>query len=613
MKLDKIKNSTFLKTYSVKELERLASSIRTELINIIADKGGHLSSNLGVVELTIAIHTHFDLENDKLVMDIGHQSYTHKILTGRYNELKSSLRQFAGLSGYQKFSESEYDHFEAGHAATALAAASGMLKAKELNKQNYKVIALVGDGGIASGLSFEALNNLSLIKDKLFIILNDNDMSISKPIGNLAVQLNKIRKLKLYQKTKSIVKHFLKSNRFTTPLYYLVSNFKNRIKKIFLGRNIFENLGLSYLGPVDGHDVLALLKVFKKAEKINNSVVIHVNTIKGKGFNLAEFDKKGNWHGVERFNLETVEVGEKSSGISWSQAMTNVVHSRMAINEKLVVITPAMIEGSKLGSIFNSYPLRSFDVGINEEYAFTFASGLALSNYQPFISIYSTFLQRSYDQVLHDNARFKNNIIVGVDRAGLVGQDGDTHHGIYDVAYLKSMPNTIIAMPSDQKELIKLFDLAIKQGMFFIRYPRGKVETREFDFKYLSVGKWDYVIFEKENQSTIIATGPIIHELAIKIKSLKLKVNLIYARFYHPLDTKLLANLDGNIFIYDIYSTNLGLYTSVATYFASLSKSIKLYDFSLPNKFFSHGKTEDLLKAANLDLESFIEAIKPKI
>lgn len=612
MELGKIKEPSFLKQYNIKELEQLSSSIRAELINIIADKGGHLSSNLGVIELTIGLHYVFDFNNDKLLFDIGHQSYTHKILTGRYNDLKQSLRQFKGISGYQKIVESSFDHFEAGHAATALAAASGMVKARELNNQHYEVVALVGDGGLASGLSFEALNNLSLLNSKLIIILNDNDMSISKPIGNIAKSLNNIRQSRIYQTSKNSFKQLLKSNSVTRPIYKLISSFKALLKRAILGKNIFENFNLKYLGPIDGHDFKAIIKALDYAKKSEKSIVIHFHTKKGKGYEAAEIDKSGKWHGVDKFSNESIKSKELTD-VSWSKAVADNLAKIMSNNNKVYAITPAMTEGSKLNQLFQQYPTRTLDVGINEEFAFTFASGLALSGYLPFISIYSTFLQRSFDQVLHDNARLNNNLVIGVDRAGLVGQDGDTHHGIYDVAFLKSIPNTIIAMPSDESELTNILDKAFNNGLFFIRYPRGKFETRTFKLSSdFSIGQWEKVIDNKVDVNLIV-TGPIIHDLAEVIKKENIKVNLIYARFYHPIDQTLLSTLNGKVIVYDIYSTKLGLFESIASFYASKNQAIQLLNFSLENQFYTHGKIEDLLIDAKLDLASFIKTIKTNL
>ena len=609
MDIKNIVNPLFIKEYNNKQLEELSSSVRNELISIISQKGGHLSSNLGVVELTIALHKTFDFGSDKLIFDIGHQTYTHKILTGRYHELATSLRQYQGISGYQKIEESPYDHFEAGHAATALAAASGFLKAKELNNQSYNVVAVVGDGGLASGLSFEALNNLSLLKDKMIIVLNDNGMSISKPVGNISKYLNYLRQSNFYLTTKSKLRTFLKSNKLTLPLYKIASLVKATLKRILIGKNFFENLGLKYLGPIDGHDFKALNRAFEYAKKVDKSILVHVHTIKGKGYELAEKDQKGKWHGVDKFDPNNLEA-VSDTRVSWSLAFSNQIEAIMANNNKLLVITPAMIEGSKLESIFKNYPTRSFDVGINEEYAFTFASGLSLSGYQPVISVYSTFLQRAYDQVIHDNARLNNNILIGVDRAGLVGQDGDTHHGIYDVAFIRSIPKTIIAMPSDDLELKRLIEKGINNGMFFVRYPRGKVETRTLNLPDFKIGKWDYAFKTSNPKLTVIATGPVIHDLKEHIIKHNLNIDLVYARFYHPIDCELLKQIEGPIAVYDIYSTNQGLFEPLASYLLSVNKTNKVYDYTLPTQFYQHGTIEDLLISIKLDLNQFLTSIK---
>ena len=611
MKLNEIKNPKFIKEYNTKELVELSSVIRDGLIKVVSSKGGHLSSNLGTVELIIALHKAFDFSIDKLIIDIGHQAYTHKILTGRYQAMLDSLRELDGISGYQKMSESEFDHFEAGHAATSIAAASGFLKAKILSEQDHNIVALIGDGAISSGLSLEALNNLKDIKGKMIIILNDNGMSISKPTGTISNSLNKFRQSNVYISTKYSLKKLLKSNLLTTPIYDLLKKSKDVIKRTLIGKNIFENFDLKYIGPIDGHDFRALSRAFNAAKLSDRSILVHVQTIKGKGFKQAEGDTHGKWHGVDKFDVD--KVGDKTADntISWSKAMANVVEEMMAKDDKIITITPAMVEGSKLNSIFSKYPTRSIDVGINEEYAFTYASGLYLASYKPFISIYSTFLQRSYDQIIHDNAKLGNSILVGVDRAGLVGQDGETHHGIYDVALLKSIPGTIIAMASDLDEMRKLVNLGFNNGMFFIRYPRGKVVDKHLTTNSaLKLGQWDFVQFKTDAKLTIIVTGPMTHQVIEAFKNSN--INIVYARFYHPIDNDLLSKLKGKIIIYDIYSTNLGLFSSVATYYQQNNAEVTLIDFSLKNIYYPHGNIDDLLKRYKLDIESLTAEVNPR-
>jgi 1-deoxy-D-xylulose-5-phosphate synthase len=602
IKLNEIKNPAFLKEYNTKELIELSSVIRDGLIKIVSNKGGHLSSNLGSVELFVSLHKVFDFNKDKLIIDIGHQAYTHKILTGRYQDMLSTLRELDGVSGYQRLSESDYDHFEAGHAATSLAAASGFLKAKSLNNEDHNIVALIGDGAISSGLALEALNNLRDIKGKMIIVLNDNGMSISKPTGTISNSLNRFRQSNVYMSTKYSLKKILKSNLLTTPIYNVLKYSKDAIKRTLIGKNIFENFDLKYIGPIDGHDFKALDQAFKAAKLSDRSILVHVQTIKGKGFKQAEGDVFGKWHGVDKFDVDNIKDRAIDNTLSWSKAMANIVEEMMAKDEKIITITPAMVEGSKLGSIFTNYPNRAIDVGINEEYALTYASGLYLSGYKPFISIYSTFLQRSYDQIIHDNAKLGNSMLIGVDRSGLVGQDGETHHGIYDVAFLKSIPNSIIAMPSDLDEMHKLVKLGFNNGMFFLRYPRGKAVEKQLINNEIKLGQWDYVKQIKEATTTLIVTGPVIHQVVETFKDLN--VNIIYARFYHPIDEIILDSIKGNIIVYDIYSTNLGLFNSIATYCASKKLDISLHDFSLKNMFYPHGSIDDLLIRYKLDLKN---------
>jgi 1-deoxy-D-xylulose-5-phosphate synthase len=603
IKLNEIKNPAFLKEYSTNELIELSSVIRDGLIKIVSTKGGHLSSNLGSVELIVSLHKAFDFNKDKLIIDIGHQAYTHKILTGRYQDMLSTLRELDGISGYQRLSESDYDHFEAGHAATSLAAASGFLKAKILNGQDHNIVALIGDGAISSGLALEALNNLRDIKGKMIIVLNDNGMSISKPTGTISNSLNKFRQSNVYISTKYSLKKLLKSNLLTTPIYNVLKASKDAIKRTLIGKNIFENFDLKYIGPIDGHNFKALNRAFNAAKLSDRSIVVHVQTIKGKGFKQAEGDIFGKWHGVDKFDVDNIEDKAVDNTLSWSKAMANIVEEMMAKDEKIITITPAMVEGSKLGSIFTNYPTRAVDVGINEEYALTYASGLCLSGYKPFISIYSTFLQRSYDQIIHDNSKLGNSMLIGVDRAGLVGQDGETHHGIYDVAFLKSIPNSIIAMPSDLDEMRKLVKLSFNNGMFFLRYPRGKAAEKQLiKNQEIKLGQWDYVKQNKESTTTLIVTGPVIHQVVETFKDKD--VNIVYARFYNPIDEKILDSIKGNIIVYDIYSTNLGLFNSIATYCSIKKLDVILHDFGLKNMFYPQGSIDDLLIRYKLDLNN---------
>lgn len=616
MILEDIKDPTFLKELSYKELNELADEIRKYIIETVSEHGGHLSSNLGVVELTIALHRVFNAPIDKLLFDVGHQTYTHKILTGRAKEFKESLRKFNGLSGYQKFNESEYDCIEAGHSSTAVSIASGMAVARDLNNEKYNIVAIVGDASIVSGLSLEAMNCLGNQKNKVIIILNDNEMSISKPIGGINAMLNNIRGNYIYQNKKHGLKNKLNKYKFTRWLLKLSIRLKNSFKSIFYQPNIFEDLCLEYLGPYDGHNIKSLEKVFKSAIKMKNSVVIHVRTKKGKGYEFAENDSIGYWHGVGPFDINTGLPKEKKADniVSWSECISNNLSMHMKENESIVAITPAMITGSKLNNIFKEYKKRAIDLGINEEHAVTFASGLALKNKIPFISIYSTFMQRAYDNLNHDLARMNLHAVIGVDRAGLVGEDGDTHHGIYDVEITKGLRNSVIAMPYDYEDAKNIMNLAFNSNnLFFIRYPRGNVLLNDKSnfLNSLSIGKWE-VLNQGKEDILVISTGPITKDIKNLILNKYKNINLLFARFYKPLDNNLLLKFTKNaskIIIYDIYSTKHGLYDEICTFLIENRLSPEVINMSLPATHIGHGTINELLNKLNLsvkDLEKYL-------
>jgi 1-deoxy-D-xylulose-5-phosphate synthase len=420
MRLDQIQNPTFLKELSVPELRVLSKDIREAIIETVSKKGGHLSSNLGIVDVTIALHRIFNAPRDKFIFDVGHQSYTHKILTGRYGGFSNSLREFSGISGYQKRSESEYDCYEAGHSSTSISAACGFAVAQRLKGETDQIIAIIGDASITSGMALEALNNLGMMKEKVIVILNDNNMAISKPVGAISRLFSRLRISSPYTSTKNIFRKMLLATGAGRWLITYLRKLKNAMRRFFVGTTLFEKLNLEYIGPIDGHNYREMLRIFKIAKERSNSVVVHVITKKGQGYPWAENDADGKWHGVNGFNVETGQMDGHSSidEVSWSEATAKIVEAQMEIDPLLTVITPAMIEGSKLNPIFLRYPKRSFDVGIAEQHAVTFASGMSAEGAHPYVCIYSTFLQRSYDQIIHDFGRMKLPVVFGLDRAG---------------------------------------------------------------------------------------------------------------------------------------------------------------------------------------------------
>jgi len=454
--LDSIKDPKFLSELSYEELDVLASDIRSKLVEVTSNLGGHLSSNLGAVELTIALHRVFDLTKDKVIFDVGHQCYTHKLLTGR-NLIK--LRQEDGVSGFIKLDESPYDCFEAGHSSTSISAANGFAIARDLKGEKYDVVAFIGDGSLSSGLAMEGLNNIAHGKNKVIIVINDNDMSISKPVGGFSKFLEDISTSRRYNKFKHRYQRTLSKCGFGRWLLKVSRKIKNGFKHLLTKRNIFTDLGFAYVGPINGHDIKSIERSLKRAKNTDKSVVIHAVTVKGKGYKPAENDQTGYWHGVSPFNVETGEPKNKHEGeASWSHVFADITEKEMEKHPESVLISPATLTGSGMTELCSKFKNRVIDVGINEEHAATLASSLSLSGMHPIISVYSTFLQRAYDEVSHDIARQKANATFLVDRAGLVGADGETHQGIYDEAYLASIPGTVVAMPSTIDEAYALYD-----------------------------------------------------------------------------------------------------------------------------------------------------------
>ncbi len=614
MRIEDIENPTFLKNLSYKELDELANDIRKYILETVSENGGHLSSNLGVVELTIALHRVFNAPFDKILFDVGHQTYTHKILTGRANEFKN-LRKLNGISGYQKLNESIYDAMEAGHSSTSISIASGMAYARDLNNEKYDIVAVCGDASIVSGLSLEALNCLGNQKSKVIIIFNDNEMAISKPTGGINLMLNNIRGSSKYQNNKSGLKKVLNKNKFLKFFYNFFKKIKNIIKSLFYQSNIFEDFSLEYLGPYDGHNIKELEKAFNSAKNMKESVVIHVKTIKGKGYKLAEEDKDGHWHGINPFNLENGKVIKKIDDcyLSWSECISEHLYNEMLNNKNIVTLTPAMITGSKLENIFKDFNDRSIDLGINEEHATTFLSGLALNKKIPVLSIYSTFMQRSYDNLNHDLARMNLAATILVDRAGLVGEDGDTHNGIYDVEITKGLRNSVIAMPLNYNDAKNILNLAINSNkLFFIRYPKEFVLKSNFNYSSeIKIGKWD-ILNNGNDEIVIISTGPISVEIEKIIKNKYSNITLIFARFYKPIDELLLKNIflkTKKLIIYDIYATKNALYTDICTFIAENNFNINIKGFTLPNKEISQGNINELLIKLNLSLKDLEKEI----
>ncbi len=609
--LDSIKDPKFLATLNYEELDVLASDIRDEILKVTSNLGGHLSSNLGVVELTIALHRVFDLSKDKLIFDVGHQCYTHKILTGRK---LNNLRQENGVSGFQKMEESPYDVYEAGHSSTSISAANGFAIARDLNKEKFNVIAFIGDGAINSGLALEGLNNIGHSDHKVIIVLNDNGMSISKPVGGLSKFFANISTSRSYNRMKHGYQKVFSRTKFGRWILHISSKFKNWIKRVLTSGNIFTALGFAYIGPVDGNNIKKIEKALLRAKNTKKSVIIHANTLKGKGYKYSEEDETGYWHGVSPFDLESGQPKNKHEGmVSWSHVYSDITALELEEHKDAVLISPATIKGAGLDCLDKKFANRIIDVGIAEEHAATLASGLSLGGHHPIISVYSTFLQRAYDEVSHDLARMKCDATFLVDRAGLVGADGETHQGIYDEAYLSSIPGTVITMASNIDEAKLLYDESFKNhGPFFIRLPRT-LTCKQDSFNKIehSFGKWMKVM-ETSKNTVVISCGPLLRVLERALIDNNVECTLINALYIKPIDKSMFDEIleAKKIVIYDPYSTRGGLVDSTMAYLLEKKFKGSISAYFVPDEFVKQGTIEQQLARYKIRVEDVIEELK---
>lgn len=619
MDLRKIDSPAFLKDLNTKQLNKLALDIRRFIIQNISKTGGHLSSNLGVVELTIALHYVFESPKDKIFFDVGHQSYVHKILTGRAKYFPS-LRKYNGLSGFQKRCESVHDVWEAGHSSTALSAAVAMAIARDLNHQKYDVIPVIGDGAIVGGESMEALNHLGSLDNKVIIILNDNQMSISQSIGGFNNFLNDIRMSNAYNRMKSDYKNMLSKGKLGNKVYHATKNVKDFVKRGFIDDTIFEDFGLDYLGPVDGHNIEELIRIFELAKKAKKSVVVHVVTQKGKGYHFAENDKTGKWHGIEPFHIKSGTVKSSTDLTSWSAVVSKHILKWMEKDQNVVAITPAMIYGSALNEIFEKYPERSFDVGIAEEHALTFTAGLSLEHKKPFISVYSSFLQRAYDQIVHDISRMNLPCLCSIDRAGIVGSDGPTHHGVFDLSFMNAIPNIVYFAPKDAIELKKFINTAFLyfKAPYFVRIPRGSIQDIDLDLKQtLEIGTWLIEMNQDDFDMTIITYGENVNIVKKMISDQNLKIRLINARFIKPFDNEMIKSIfkkdNKPILVYetDLKAGSLG--TSILNYCNKLHILRSFEHIAIEDHFSMQGSKDEIYKDEKIDIDSVLEKCKELI
>lgn len=614
MQIYDIKDPSQIKNLSMKQLDVLAQDIRHFLIHNISKTGGHLSSNLGIVEITIAMHYVFSSPKDKMIFDVGHQSYVHKILTGRSTKF-ATLRKLNGLSGYQKRSESPHDCWEAGHSSTSLSAALGYAIARDVQHQNYEVIAIIGDGALAGGMSLEALNDIGAQKRKMIIIFNDNAMSISKNRGGVEKRITSIRSSHLYRSMKNDIKVTLPHNKMGDETLKVFSSIRDRIKSGLIDAPLFQEFNLDYLGPVDGHNIPALIKVFEAAKEHDGPIVVHVRTKKGKGYRYAEQDKIGQWHGVSPFNIQTgqplmkLPINEKT----WSNIISDGLIELAKKNKDVVAITPAMAQGSKLLKFAKLFPDRFFDCGIAEEHAITMAGAMSLGGLRPFVSIYSSFLQRAYDQMNHDLGRMDLPVVIGIDRAGLVGDDGETHQGVFDISFLRSIPNLILSQPKDAQEAYDLLYTAFAaKHPFCIRYPRGQTAvTDKIDFHLISIGSWERFDIGSDPKAIIISYGPDVDRIIHTIHENNLSMIVVNARFFKPIDQEMckeLFNLDLPIYVYETDVKIGGLSSAVLEYQNEIENHIHI--LGIDDHYVQHGPIRSLRKKEHIDLESLFREIE---
>ena len=605
-----------IKKLSTKDLKELSDEVRTEMISAVSETGGHLGAGLGVVELTVALHYIFDTPNDKLIWDVGHQTYPHKILTGRKDKIRT-LRQGNGLSGFTKRSESEYDPFGAAHSSTSISSALGIAVANKLSNKSNNVIAVIGDGAISAGMAYEAMNNAGISSTKMIVILNDNDMSIAKPVGAMRSYLAKLLSGKIYFSLREISKLIISF--FSKKFSDKAGKAEDFLRSAVTGGTLFNSLGFYYIGPIDGHNLDVLIPILKNAKdsKHEGPIMIHIKTQKGKGYSYAE-KANDHYHGVSKFNVQTgIQEKSKTNVPAYTKVFANTLIKHAERDSKIIGITAAMPSGTGLDIFGEKFPKRMFDVGIAEQHAVTFAAGLATEGLKPYVAIYSTFLQRAYDQVVHDVAIQKLPVRFAIDRAGLVGADGPTHAGSFDITYLSTLPNFIVMAASNEAELVRMINTSvdINDRPTAFRYPRGTgigIELPSIDEK-LEIGKGKIILEGKK--LAILSFGARLNECLNAAENLKKKginITVVDARFAKPLDENLIWQLaTDHDAIITIEEGSIGGFGSHVTQFLSeknlLDKDLKFRSMIFPDKFIDQDKPDLMYKIAGLDSKS-IEA-----
>ncbi|SDI43536.1 1-deoxy-D-xylulose-5-phosphate synthase [Planococcus glaciei] len=623
MDLHTITSPSFLKELDNKQLVRLSEDIRRFLIENLSRTGGHIGPNLGVVELTIALHKVFNSPDDKFIWDVGHQSYVHKILTGRASQF-DTLRQFKGLCGFPKRNESDHDVWETGHSSTSLSAAMGMAAARDIKKAKNHVIPIIGDGALTGGMAFEALNHIGHEKTDMIVILNDNEMSIAPNVGAMHSMLGRMRTAGKYNKVKDDLEYLVKKiPAVGGKLASTAERLKDSLKYLVVSGMFFEELGFTYLGPIDGHDLEELEENLRYAKKTGGPVLLHVITKKGKGFLPAETDTVGTWHGTGPYKMETGDLVKSSSTApSWSGLVAETVRKLARTDERIVAITPAMPVGSKLVGFASEFPDRFYDVGIAEQHAATMAAGLATQDMKPFLAIYSTFLQRAYDQVVHDICRQNLNVFIGIDRAGLVGADGETHQGVFDVAFLRNLPNMVIMMPKDENEGQHMVKTAIDYngGPIALRYPRGNGlgVPMDAELKALPIGSWE--VLEKGTDAVILTFGttiPMALHAAEQLREEGIQAEVVNARFIKPMDISMLHQIfERNVPIVTIEEAVLqGGFGSAVLEFAEENqyRGAVIDRLGIPDQFIEHGDVAELMDEIHLNSDEVVRMVKKRV
>ena len=615
--MNKILNYSFpddLKSMDSERLEELAGEIREFLIDSVSLTGGHLASNLGAVELTIALHKVFDCYKDRIIWDVGHQSYVHKILTGRASEF-NTLRQLDGLSGFPKQSESDADVFDTGHASNSISLAAGLAAARDLAGEDYSVISVIGDGALTGGLAFEGLNNLGVMKTKAIVIVNDNGMSISRNTGGIAAHLGNLRMSYRYEHAKDTVRSALNMIPVVgTGIAKGISDIKNSVKYALSSDSaVFESFGFKYIGPIDGHSIDVLVSTLESARQIDGPVLIHAVTTKGKGYSFAE-EEPGKFHGIGRFDKHTGKAVQQEPG--YSNAFGRHLTELALKDSRICAVYAAMEEGTGLTLFKETFPERAFDAGIAEEHAVTFAAGLAKGGLRPFVTVYSTFLQRAYDEIIEDVCIQKLPVIFAIDRAGCVGRDGETHHGIFDISYLSHMPGMTVLAPRDFAELYEMMEYALTlDGPAAIRYPRGgqKVLPEEFGVYSIEAGRAQKLISGSDVE--IWACGNMVYDAFEVFKILDsrgIRAGVVNARFISPVDAVTLEETDGRVKLIVTMEDNI-LKGGFGSQISALAKKTQVLSFGWPDRFIEHGSVDELKRKYGLDSESVAERIIDKL